>query len=84
VPAGPWETGRHGDTVRNVNARSFQDSPVDRFFRALGAHDVDELRGCLHPDFEMVVPQKPLRGFAGRDQEIANMRVLFDTYPDGP
>jgi ketosteroid isomerase-like protein len=56
--------------------------PVDRFFHALCAHDVDELRDCLHPDFEMVVPQKPLRGFVGRDQEIANMRVLFDTYPD--
>lgn len=56
--------------------------PVDRFFRALNVHDVDELRDCLHPDFEMVVPQKPARGFAGRDQELANMRLLFDRYPD--
>jgi ketosteroid isomerase-like protein len=57
-------------------------SPVDQFFHALGAHDVDELRDCLHPDFEMVVPQRPQRGFVGRDQEIANMRTLFETYPD--
>jgi ketosteroid isomerase-like protein len=57
-------------------------SPVDRFYHAIGAHDVDELRDCLHPDFEMVVPQRPLRGFVGRDQEIANMRALFETYPD--
>jgi ketosteroid isomerase-like protein len=59
-----------------------EQSPVERFFHALNAHDVDELRGCLHPDFEMVVPQRPARGFAGRDQEIANMRLLFDRYPD--
>jgi ketosteroid isomerase-like protein len=57
-------------------------TPVDRFFHALNAHDVDELRGCLHSDFEMVVPQRPARGFAGRDQELANMRLLFETYPD--
>ena len=59
-----------------------QQTPVDRFFHALNAHDIGELRGCLHPDFEMVVPQRPARGFAGRDQEIANMRLLFDRYPD--
>jgi ketosteroid isomerase-like protein len=57
-------------------------SPADEFFSALNGHDVDRLRACLHPDFEMVVPQKPARGFVGCDQEIANMRLLFDTYPD--
>jgi ketosteroid isomerase-like protein len=56
--------------------------PVDRFFRALSDHDVEGLRACLHPDFEMVVPQQPSRGFKGSEQEISNMLFLFDTYPD--
>jgi hypothetical protein len=30
----------------------------------------------------MIVPQKPARGFQGRDQELRNMRFLFETYPD--
>lgn len=57
-------------------------APVAQFFRALNEHDLDLLRGCLHPDFEMLVPQKPARGFVGRDQEVANIRLLFDTYAD--
>jgi ketosteroid isomerase-like protein len=56
--------------------------PVDRFFRALSELDVEGLRACLHPGFEMVVPQRPARGFKGREQEISNMQFLFDTYPD--
>jgi ketosteroid isomerase-like protein len=52
------------------------------FFRALSDHDVEGLRACLHPDFEMVVPQRPARGFRGREQEISNMLFLFDAYPD--
>ena len=56
--------------------------PVDGFFTALHEHDAESLRACLHPDFEMVVPQRPARGFKGREQEIRNMLFLFDTYPD--
>lgn len=56
--------------------------PVGRFFRALNDRDAESLRACLHPDFEMVVPQKPARGFQGRGQEIENMTFLFQTYPD--
>ena len=56
--------------------------PVDRFFVALNEHDVDGLTSCLDPDFEMVVPQRPARGFRGRDQEVDNMRFLFDRFPD--
>jgi ketosteroid isomerase-like protein len=56
--------------------------PVAQFFRALNDHDLQLLHDCVHPDFEMVVPQKPARGFVGRDQEVANMKSLFDTYPD--
>ena len=56
--------------------------PADRFIAALNARDLDALAECLHPDFEMVVPQKPNRGFRGRDQELANMQYLFETCPD--
>lgn len=56
--------------------------PTDRFIAALNARDLDALAECLHPDFEMVVPQKPNRGFRGRGQELANMRYLFETCPD--
>src|SRR5436305_1017609 len=55
---------------------------VDRFYCALNAHDLDAVRACVHPEFEMVVPQKPARGFTGGDREVENMRLLFDAYPD--
>ena len=35
------------------------------------------------PDFEMIVPQHPARGFKGRDQEVRNMRTLMTTHPEG-
>lgn len=57
------------------------DAP-DAFVAAINAHDADAVEACFHPDFEMVVPQKPARGFKGRDQEVKNMRFLFDTHPD--
>jgi ketosteroid isomerase-like protein len=56
--------------------------PVGEFFLALNDADVDRLTRCLHPDFEMVVPQKPARGFKGRDQEVQNMKTLLDAHPD--
>jgi ketosteroid isomerase-like protein len=59
-----------------------QKTAVDDFYSAMNTHDLDQLQGCLMPDFEMIVPQKPRRGFRGRDQEIRNMRQLFDVYPD--
>src|SRR5262249_26261536 len=55
---------------------------TDAFVAALNAHDVRAVEDCFHADFEMIVPQKPARGFKGRDQEVENMRFLFDTYPD--
>jgi ketosteroid isomerase-like protein len=57
-------------------------TPVNSFFEALNTADIDALKACLHPDFEMIVPQKPARGFVGRDQECKNMQTLFDSYPD--
>lgn len=55
--------------------------PVDRFIAAFNAADLQGLEACLHPDFEMVVPQKPDRGFIGREQEMKNMRFLLENYP---
>ncbi len=55
---------------------------VDRFLAALNGRDVDALAGCVHPEFEMIVPQRPARGFVGGAREIENMRYLVDTYTD--
>jgi ketosteroid isomerase-like protein len=56
--------------------------PVERFFRACNEADVEALEACVHPDFEMVVPQRPSRNFTGRRREVDNLKFLFDTYPD--
>ena len=56
---------------------------VTRFIEAVNNRSLHEVAGVLHPDFEMVVPQHPSRGFTGRDQEVANMEHLVSTYPDG-
>lgn len=56
--------------------------PTDQFTAAINAKDLDLLADCLHPDFEMIVPQQPARGFRGRDQELANIRALVEAYPD--
>lgn len=58
------------------------DDPVDRFNRALATHDLALLEAACHPDFEMIVPQRPARGFVGREQELKNIGFLFETYPD--
>jgi len=55
---------------------------TDRFIDALNRKDIDAVRACVHPDFQMIVPQRPARGFRGRDQELSNMRYMFETYPD--
>lgn len=56
--------------------------PVREFFESLNEADADRLTRCLHPDFELVVPQRPARGFRGREREVSNMQGFFDTYPD--
>lgn len=56
---------------------------VERFFDAVNRGDVDGVEAAFHPDFEMVVPQHPGRGFKGRDQEVKNMRHLMTTHPEG-
>src|SRR5262249_16131251 len=45
--------------------------------------DVDGVEAAFHPDFEMIVPHHPARGFKGRDQEVRNMRTLMTTHPEG-
>jgi ketosteroid isomerase-like protein len=44
--------------------------------------DIDAVTAAFHPDFEMIVPQHPARGFKGRDQEVKNMQYLLTNYPD--
>jgi ketosteroid isomerase-like protein len=57
-------------------------NPVLRFVEATNRHDIDGITAAFHPDFEMVVPQHPARGFTGRDQEVKNMRHLLTNHPD--
>ena len=56
--------------------------PTDRFFDAINRKDMDALAATVHPDFEMIVPQKPARGFKGKGQEVANIRYLCESHPD--
>ena len=58
-------------------------NPVLRFVEAVNNGDIDELAASIHPDFEMVVPQHPARGFKGKDQEVKNMRYLMTKFPEG-
>ena len=57
-------------------------NPVLRFVSAINRGDVEGIEAAFHPDFEMVVPQHPARGFQGREQEVKNMQHLLSTYPD--
>jgi hypothetical protein len=56
---------------------------VERFVKAVNGGDVDGVEAAFHPDFEMIVPQHPARGFVGRDQEVKNMRHLITSHPEG-
>jgi ketosteroid isomerase-like protein len=57
-------------------------NPVLRFVSAINRGDINGIEAAFHPDFEMVVPQHPARGFQGREQEVKNMQHLLSTYPD--
>ena len=56
---------------------------VLRFVDAVNRGDVDGVEAAFHPDFEMIVPQHPARGFKGRAQEVKNMRQLMTDHPEG-
>lgn len=56
-------------------------NPVLRFVNAVNKGDLEGVESSFHPDFEMVVPQAPARGFKGRDQEMKNMRHLMAAHP---
>jgi len=60
-----------------------QFNPVVRFIDAVNARDLEAVAQALHPEFEMVVPQHPARGFTGRAQEVSNMEYLLSRYSDG-
>jgi len=55
----------------------------ERFVKAVNGGDVEGVEAAFHPDFEMIVPQHPARGFVGRDQEVKNMRHLMTSHPEG-
>ncbi len=76
-----------GDFVRSLNPAPVPPAvqpkdAADRFFASCENRDFEKLEHVLHADFEMIVLQKPARGFMGRTQEIANLTYLFDTQPD--
>jgi hypothetical protein len=56
---------------------------VERFVKSVNSGDVEGVEAAFHPDFEMIVPQHPARGFVGRDQEVKNMRHLMTGHPEG-
>jgi ketosteroid isomerase-like protein len=58
-------------------------NPVLRFVEAVNRGDVAEVEAAFHPDFEMIVPQHPARGFKGRDQEVKNIDYLMSQHPEG-
>ncbi len=60
-----------------------RENAVTRFIEAVNNRDLDGVTRAFHPEFEMVVPQHPARGFKGRDQEVANMEHLMTRYADG-
>ena len=57
-------------------------NPALRFVEAMNQGDIDAVTAAFHPDFEMIVPQHPARGFKGREQEVKNMEYLLTNYPD--
>jgi hypothetical protein len=57
-------------------------NPVLRFTEATNRHDLEAIEAAFHPEFEMIVPQHPIRGFKGRDQEVRNMQHLITAHPD--
>src|SRR5262245_32464687 len=56
--------------------------PVDRFFDAMNRKDMVAFAATIHPEFEMIVPQKPARGFKGKAQEVENIASLCANYKD--
>jgi ketosteroid isomerase-like protein len=57
-------------------------NPAVRFVEAMNRGDIYAVTAAFHPDFEMIVPQHPARGFKGRDQEVKNMQYLLTNYPN--
>jgi ketosteroid isomerase-like protein len=57
-------------------------NPAVRFVEGMNRGDIDAVTAAFHPDFEMIVPQHPARGFKGRDQEVKNMQYLLTNYPN--
>jgi ketosteroid isomerase-like protein len=58
-------------------------NPVLRFVEAVNRGDIAGVEAAFHPDFEMIVPQHPARGFKGREQEVKNIDYLISQHPEG-
>ena len=58
-------------------------NPVLRFVEAVNRGDIAGVESSFHPDFEMIVPQHPARGFKGRGQEVKNIDYLMSQHPEG-
>ncbi len=54
----------------------------DRLIAAMNSHDPAAVAACFAPDYRSTQPLHPSRGFAGRDQVLANWTSVFDGVPD--
>jgi ketosteroid isomerase-like protein len=55
---------------------------VERFHRAMNAHDLEAHVACFHPDYRSEQPAHPNRGFGGREQVKKNWAALYGSIPD--
>lgn len=55
---------------------------LQRLVRALNAHNLEDLLGCFHPEYESEQPVHPQRGFQGKDRLAENWSWVFDSFAD--
>jgi ketosteroid isomerase-like protein len=55
---------------------------VERYCRAMNAHDLDTLLGCFDPAYESVQPLNPDRDFRGRENVRERWTSIFREVPD--
>jgi len=55
--------------------------PADRFYGAINRKDMKALADVVHPDFEMIVPQKLARGFKGRSRRSGTSSICARAIP---
>jgi ketosteroid isomerase-like protein len=55
---------------------------VERYCRAMNAHDLEGLLDCFDPDYESVQPVNPDRNIRGRDTVEERWTSIFREVPD--